>query len=67
MGTARMSGHGVATTSTATARSKLPETAHPMAAITSATGTNQTANRSASRTNGAESARADSTNRTIPA
>ena len=66
-GTARMRGQGVATTSTATARSKLPDTSHPAAAMTRATGTNHSANRSARRTNGAVSARADSTSRTIPA
>jgi hypothetical protein len=65
-GAARISGHGVATTSTATARS-VPATAHAAPAAVRLTSKNHTAYRSARRTNGACEASASETRRTIPA
>ncbi len=67
MGAASSSGHGVATTSTATARTASPDTSHAPAARARVSGTNSTAKRSAVRTNGAEDAWACSTSRTIAA
>ena len=66
-GAARISGHGVAVTSTATARTSSPDTNHASAAVTSVATTNTAAYRSASRTNGALDACASDTMRTIPA
>ena len=66
-GAARISGHGVATTRTATARRKVPETAQAMPAEARLTIRNQPAHRSASRTNGELSADACSTSRITPA
>ena len=67
IGAASSSGHGVATTSTATARTGSPLTAQATPARSSVSGTKQTANRSATRTNGADEAWACSTRRTTPA
>lgn len=67
MGAASSNGHGVATTSTATARTGSPESAHDAAARARVKGTKRTANRSAVRTKGAEDACACSTSRTTPA
>src|SRR5690606_5936631 len=67
IGTDSSNGHGVATTSTATARTGSPATAHAPPASASVSGTNPTANRSATRTNGALAAWACSTRRTTPA
>ncbi len=53
MGVARMSGHGVATTSTASARRGSPDDAHATAHTASVIGVNHTAYRSASRCSGA--------------
>ncbi len=53
IGAAKMSGHGVATTNTATARTGSPEAIHATVAITSVNGTKTMAYRSARRTNGA--------------
>ena len=66
-GAASSSGHGVATTNTATARCADPLASHATPATPSASGTNQAAARSASRTTGALSAAACSARRTIPA
>ena len=66
-GAARMSGHGVATTRTATARTGSPLTAHAVPATTRLMSRNHPANRSAMRTNGALDAWACSTRRTTPA
>ena len=57
-GAASSSGHGVATTNTATARCADPLASHATPATPSASGTNQAAARSASRTTGALSAAA---------
>src|SRR5690606_14678501 len=65
-GAARISGHGVATTRTATARTGSPETSQASPASTSDSGRNQAAYRSARRTNGALSAEACSTSRAMP-
>ena len=67
IGAASSSGHGVATTSTATARTGSPLTAHANPARTRVSGTKKMANRSATRTNGADEACACSTSRTTPA
>ena len=67
IGAASSSGHGVATTSTATARTGSALSAQAAAARTSVSGTKRTANRSAARTNGADEAWACSTRRTSPA
>ena len=67
IGAASSSGHGVATTSTATARTGSWLSAQAAAARASVSGTNRTANRSAARTNGADEACACSTRRTTPA
>ena len=64
-GTARMSGQGVATTSTASTLVALPVRSHATPHIASVKGVNHTANRSASRWIGGFSRRARSTNRTI--
>ena len=66
-GAASSSGHGVATTSTATARTGSPARPPGGAGHASVSGTNPTANRSATRTNGALAAWACSTSRTTPA
>ena len=66
-GTASSSGQGVATTSTATARSGSPLASHAAPARARVAGTNHHASRSANRTYGEESACADSTSRTTPA
>ena len=68
IGAASSSGHGVATTSTATARTGSAEISprQPGRSIR-VSGTKATANRSATRTNGAVSAWACSTRRTTPA
>src|SRR5215469_12214160 len=65
-GAARISGHGVATTSTATARSG-PATTQAAAAAAKLTTRNHTAYRSASRTNGGWDDSASATSRTTPA
>ena len=57
-GAASNSGHGVATTRTATARAAEPLTSHASPATDKASGTNQAATRSARRTTGADSAAA---------
>ena len=67
IGAASSNGHGVATTSTATARTGSPDSHHAAPASTRVSGTNTTANRSAVRTNGADDACACSTSRTTPA
>ena len=67
IGAASSSGHGVATTRTATARTGSPDSSQAPPAITSVSGTNATATRSAGRTNGALAALACSTSRTMPA
>ena len=67
IGTARINGHGVATTSTDSARTGSPEAIQAAPAITSVIGMNQNAYRSARRTAGARSASAASTSRTMPA
>ena len=66
-GAASSSGHGVATTSTATARSAESLAHHASPASASDRGRNQAANRSASRITGALSAPAWRTSATIPA
>ncbi len=66
IGTASNNGHGVAVTSTATARVGSPVTSHATAAISSAAGRNQAATRSASRATGAVAAAACSASRTTP-
>ncbi len=66
-GAARISGQGVATTRTATARTGSPESSHAAPARPTLTVRNTTANRSASRTNGELDAWASSTRRMIPA
>ncbi len=63
-GAASSSGQGVATTSTATARSGDPAIAHATAATTSVNGTKSAAKRSAVRTKGDDAAWACSTRRT---
>jgi hypothetical protein len=65
-GAARMSGHGVATTRTATARSA-PPAAQAIPATARVSGRNHIAYRSASRTNGACDRSASETSRTMPA
>ena len=65
-GAARMSGHGVATTRTATARAA-PPSAHATPATARLSGRNHRAYRSASRTNGACAFSASLTRRTMPA
>ena len=65
-GAARISGHGVATTRTATARSA-PPTAQAAPATASVSGRNHVAYRSASRTNGACEFSASETRRMMPA
>src|SRR5262245_34150075 len=67
IGTARISGHGVATTKTDSARTASPDTIHAAPATPNVIGMNHSAYRSASRTAGARSAWAASTRRTIPA
>ena len=66
-GAARISGHGVATTKTASARTGSPDTAHAAPATTSAAGRSRSAKRSAMRMNGAFAVCAASTILTIPA
>ena len=66
-GAASSNGHGVATTSTATARSADPLAHHASPARASDRGRNQAANRSASRITGALSAPAWRTSAMIPA
>lgn len=66
-GAARSKGQGVATTSTATARSGVPLTTQAIPATASDSGRNHAANRSASRITGAFSAPAWRTSATIPA
>ena len=66
-GAASNSGHGVATTSTATARVADPLNSQASPAMARASGTNQAATRSASRTTGADSAAACFARRTMPA
>ena len=66
-GAARMSGQGVATTSTARARTGLPEPAHAMPATESVSSKKNIAKRSARRTKGAFEACASRTRRMIPA
>ena len=65
-GAARMSGQGVATTRTATAR-VAPPSAHATPATARLSGRNHRAYRSASRTNGACALSASLTRRTMPA
>ena len=65
-GAARISGHGVATTRTATARAG-PPTAQAMPATARVSGRNHSAYRSASRTKGACDVCACRTRRMIPA
>jgi len=65
IGAASSKGHGVATTSTATARVASPLTSQAPPASSRVNGTKMTAMRSAARTNGAELACACSTSRTI--
>ena len=67
IGAARRSGHGVATTSTATARTGSPASAHAAPASSEGERHEEDANRSAVRTNGADGACACSTRRTTPA
>ncbi len=67
IGAAKISGQGVATTSTASARTGSPVKIHAPAAMTRVTGTNRSAYRSARRTNGAFCFSASSISRTIPA
>ncbi len=67
IGVARISGQGVATTSTAKARTSSPETIQAAAATTTVTGRKMIAKRSASRTTGARSSWALRTSLTIPA
>jgi hypothetical protein len=55
IGAARISGHGVATTKTARARTEEPEAAQAAPAIAAVTGRKKAAYRSAIRTNGARS------------
>ena len=66
-GAASTSGHGVATTSTASIRVDSPVSSQVPPAIRNTIGTNITAYRSASRTNGARPTPADLTSFTIPA
>ena len=66
-GTARISGHGVATTRTATARIGSPVRIHAPPARTTVAARNAIAKRSASRDIGAFERCAASTSRTIPA
>ncbi len=65
-GTAKSSGHGVATTSTATAPTGEPVISQAPPARSKARGRNHVAYRSARRTTGARSAPASRANRTIP-
>ena len=67
MGAARISGQGVATTSTARARTPSPESAAAAIAMTSVTGSSTAAYRSAIRRNGARAASDWRTRRTIAA
>ena len=67
IGAANSSGHGVATTRTASARTGSPDRIHAAAAIASVNGTKIRAYRSARRTNGALLCCASFTRRTIPA
>jgi hypothetical protein len=67
IGAASSSGHGVATTSTATARTGSPLSSQASPARARVNGTKKTANRSADRTNGAVEDCACSTRRTTPA
>ena len=67
MGAASSNGQGVATTSTASARTGSPETSQATPAMASVRGTNSRPYRSASRTNGALARPACSTRRTMPA
>ena len=67
IGVARMSGHGVATTSTDNARTGSPDNSHATPAIASVTGMKTTAYRSATRTNGAFCFSAPWTSLTMPA
>ena len=67
IGAASNNGHGVATTSTATARTGSPLSAQDAPARMSVSGTKRMANRSAVRTNGADEAWACWTRRTTPA
>lgn len=66
-GAASSSGHGVATTSTATARVAEPLISHASPAAVSDSGRNHAATRSAIRTTGALSAAASRARRTMPA
>ncbi len=67
IGTASNNGHGVAVTSTATARTTSPVSAHAAAAMSSEAGRNQTATRSAILATPAVLAAASSASRTTPA
>ena len=67
IGAARISGQGVATTSTASARTGSPETAHAIAATPRVSGRKTREKRSARRTKGALAVSASRTRRTIPA
>ena len=67
IGAASRSGHGVATTSTASARTGSPERTQAAAAMASVNGTKTRAYRSARRTNGALLCCASLTRRTMPA
>src|SRR5215472_273432 len=66
-GTAKISGHGVATTSTANPRTGSPVTIHAAATTASVTGTARSAYLSANRAEGALVRRAASTSRIMPA
>ena len=66
-GAARMSGQGVATTSTATARTGSPDRSQAAPATAKPTTRKTEAYRSANRTNGALEASASATRRTMPA
>ena len=66
-GAAKMRGHGVEATSTASARIGSPEKYHAPPAVISVTGKSSNAKRSATRTNGAFAVCAALTMRTIPA
>ena len=67
IGAARMSGHGVATTSTARARTGSPDRSQAPPAIPNVSGRKSRAKRSARRTNGAFEEAAEATSRMIPA
>jgi hypothetical protein len=67
IGAARISGQGVATTSTARARVGSPETAQAIAAMARLSGRKTREKRSARRTKGAFAVSASATRRTIPA